>query len=193
MDPGNARSVPVPIRFLRRLVTNAIPTAYPGPRKTPPSMLIKCWTGAHFDAPTGIDNGEQTIPTATSMPARASFFTLTFFTVFIFNLSTSCTRAPAATSTKTAGCTGGRCSLASSHSGTRIPSHVVFVLKQASAHGRQPRRGRSICSGVQLKPGRRSPPGKTFIQLSCIMLPRSANKSNKTQKRSCRPEYSDQH
>src|SRR5699024_1849084 len=81
MDPGNARSVPVPIRFLRRLVTNAMPTAYPGPRNTPPSMLMKCWTGAHFDAPTGIDNGEQTIPTATRMPARASFFTLTFFIV----------------------------------------------------------------------------------------------------------------
>ena len=71
MDPGNASSVPVPIRFLRRLVTNAMPTAYPGPRNTPPSMLMKCWTGAHFDAPTGIDNGEQTIPTATRMPARA--------------------------------------------------------------------------------------------------------------------------
>src|SRR5699024_4814181 len=45
-------------------------------------MLIKCWTGAHLDAPTGIDSGEHTIPTATSIPARASFLTLTFFMSF---------------------------------------------------------------------------------------------------------------
>ena len=79
MDPGKARRVPVPMRFRRRLVTKAIPTAYQGPKKTPPSILMKCWIGAHLEAPTGMDKGEHTIPTATRMPARASLRTFTFY------------------------------------------------------------------------------------------------------------------
>ena len=59
MEPGKARRVPVPMRFLRRLVTKAIPTAYQGPKKTPPSILMKCWTGAHLEAPTGAYNSHR--------------------------------------------------------------------------------------------------------------------------------------
>jgi hypothetical protein len=70
------------MRFRRRLVIKAIPREYQGPKKTPPSILMKCWTGAHLEAPTGIDRGEHTIPTATRIPARASLRTFTFF-IFI--------------------------------------------------------------------------------------------------------------
>ena len=45
--------------------------------------------------------------------------------------------------------TNGRCSLASSHSGTRIPSHIVFVLQD--------------CSGVQLKPGTALPARENLL------------------------------
>ena len=61
---------------------NAVPRQYQGPKKTPRCMLIKWWIGAHLEAPTGIDRGEHTIPTATRMPARASLRTFTFF-IFI--------------------------------------------------------------------------------------------------------------
>ena len=94
----------------------------------------------------------------------------------------------------------GRCSLASSHSGTRIPSHGVFVLQD--------------CSGVQLKPERRSPPGKTCyssgysrsallpahnhtaasrlrLHYPDFMLPRSHYKCNKAHKRSTCPQNGD--
>jgi hypothetical protein len=90
MLPGNAKRLPVPIRFLIRLVVNAAPTAQNGPSKTPAITFMECWKGKHLVGPTGMETKERATPTPARIPAASAFLKIIFFNVsFLFILYTS--------------------------------------------------------------------------------------------------------
>ena len=80
MLPGNAISVPIPSRFLKRLEQNAIPTEYHGPKSTAERIFIICCTGAHLLPAIGMLIRLPSTASAINTPAKASFFVNPFFT-----------------------------------------------------------------------------------------------------------------
>lgn len=74
MLPGKASNDPVPIDTRIVDVTNAISTAYIGPKMTAAIILIICWTGKTFATPIGMLSPDSTTPLATSSAAIESFF-----------------------------------------------------------------------------------------------------------------------
>jgi hypothetical protein len=90
MLPGNAKRLPVPIRFLIRLVVNAAPTAQKGPRRTPAITFMECWKGKHLAGPAGMETKERATPAPARIPAASAFLKIVLFNVsFLFILYTS--------------------------------------------------------------------------------------------------------